>query len=409
MFFQVIFLIVLVLLSGFFSSSELAFVVSNKIKFEIKARKKNLAASNALYFFKNSQIYFSTILIGTNLVHIIFASLCTLFLELYFHYEEFTILVVETAILLIFGELLPKYFAREMADRTLMMTIIPVRVFSIILYPFVKLTSSLSNFLTKSESMKEESINLLFNRQDIQDLIKESSEAGVVNKDETDILTHIIEFGDQRIYEIMRPRTDVVGVEISSTIEDVLESFIKSGYSKLPVFEDSLDNIKGVVFAYDLFKKPQRLLDIMRPVIFVPDTKKTTEMLKEFSEKRTTFAIAVDEFGGTAGILTMEDIIEELFGEIRDEFDTDDEICKKVSENTFVIGAKVEIDYINEQLELDIPEGDYATLGGFITSHIGRIPQKGEKIVIGRFQIIILRANNIRIELVKITVESEEQ
>ncbi|MGE5410143.1 MAG: hemolysin family protein, partial [Clostridiales bacterium] len=289
MVFQVIFLIVLVLLSGFFSSSELAFVVSNKIKFEIKARKKNLAASNALYFFKNSQIYFSTILIGTNLVHIVFASLCTLFLELYFHYEEFTILVVETAILLIFGELLPKYFAREMADRTLMMTVIPVRIFSIILYPFVRLTSSLSNFLTKSESMKEESINLLFNRQDIQDLIKESSEAGVVNKDETDILTHIIEFGDQRIYEIMRPRTDVVGVEISSTIEDVLESFIKSGYSKLPVFEDSLDNIKGVVFAYDLFKRPQRLLDIMRPVIFVPDTKKTTEMLKEFSEKRTTF------------------------------------------------------------------------------------------------------------------------
>jgi CBS domain containing-hemolysin-like protein len=289
------------------------------------------------------------------------------------------------------------------------MTVIPVRIFSIILYPFVRLTSSLSNFLTKSESMKEESINLLFNRQDIQDLIKESSEAGVVNKDETDILTHIIEFGDQRIYEIMRPRTDVVGVEISSTIEDVLESFIKSGYSKLPVFEDSLDNIKGVVFAYDLFKRPQRLLDIMRPVIFVPDTKKTTEMLKEFSEKRTTFAIAVDEFGGTAGILTMEDIIEELFGEIRDEFDTDDEICKKVSENTFVIGAKVEIDYINEQLELDIPEGDYATLGGFITSHIGRIPLKGEKIVIGRFQINILRANNIRIELVKIKVESEEQ
>ncbi|MDP4174062.1 MAG: hemolysin family protein [Bacteroidota bacterium] len=409
MFFEVIFLIVLVLLSGFFSSSELAFVVSNKIKFEIKARKKNLAASNALYFFRNSQIYFSTILIGTNLVHIVFASLCTLFLELYFHYEEFTILVVETAILLIFGELLPKYFAREMADRTLMMTIIPVRIFSIILYPFVRLTSSLSNFLTKSESMKEESINLLFNRQDIQDLIKESSEAGVVNKDETDILTHIIELGDQRIYEIMRPRTDVVGVEISSTIEDVLESFIKSGYSKLPVFEDSLDNIKGVVFAYDLFKKPQRLLDIMRPVIFVPDTKKTTEMLKEFSEKRTTFAIAVDEFGGTAGILTMEDIIEELFGEIRDEFDTDDEICKKVSENTFVIGAKVEIDYINEQLDLNIPEGDYATLAGFITSHIGRIPQKGEKIVIGRFQIIILRANNIRIELVKIKVESEEQ
>ncbi|MGE5682561.1 MAG: hemolysin family protein [Bacillota bacterium] len=409
MVFQLLLLIVLVLLSGFFSASELAFVVANKIKFEIKARKKNLAASNALYFFRNTQIYFSTILIGTNLVHIIFASLCTLFLELYFHYSEWTILAIETSILLLFGELLPKYFAREMADRMLMFTAIPVRFVSVALYPFVKLTSTLSNFLTKSESMKEESINLLFNRRELQDLLKESNEAGVVDKKETDILNHIIELGDQRVYDIMRPRTDVVGVEINSTIEDVLQIFIESGYSKLPVFEENLDNIKGVVFALDLFKRPEELQRIIRPVIFVPDTKKTTEMLREFSEKRTTFAIAVDEFGGTAGILTMEDIIEELLGEIRDEYDTDDEICRKVSESSYVIGGKVEIDYINEQFNLNIPEGDYATIGGFITSHIGRIPQKGENIVIGSFKILILRSNNIRIELVKVNVLSDDQ
>lgn len=406
---QIAVLVLLIILSAFFSASEFAFVVANKIKFEIKARRNNLAGKTALYFFNSPQIFFSTILIGNNIVNITFASVITLFLGFYFQLSELSILFVSTAVVLFFGELLPKYLAREMADRVLMVTAVPVRAVSFILYPFVKITSLVSHFFSRSENVREESINMLFSRQEIQMLVKESQEAGLVNESETDILNHIIELGDQRVYEVMRPRTDVVGVEISSTIDEVLQAFIESGYSKLPVYEDNLDNIKGIVLAYDLFKNPPNLAAVIRPVIYVPDTKKTTEMLKEFSTKRVSFAVAVDEFGGTAGILTMEDIIEELLGEIRDEFDTDDEICRNVGENTYLIGGKVEIDYINDQLNLNIPEGDYATIGGYITSHIGRIPLQNESLTIDRFRILIIRSTQKRIELVRITVITEEE
>lgn len=409
MIWQLTVLILLIVLSAFFSSAEFAFVVANKIKFEIKARKNNLAGKTALYFFNSSQMFFSTILIGSNIVTITFASVITLFLGYYFHLSDLGILFISTSVLLFFGELLPKYLAREMADRVLMITIVPVRAVSFILYPVVKLTSLVSKFFSRGENLREESINMLFSREEIQMLVKESREAGLVNESETDILTRIIELGDQRVYEVMRPRTDIVGVEISSTLDEVLQVFIDSGYSKIPVYEDNLDNIKGVVLAYDLFKNPQNLQAVMRPVIFVPDTKKSTEMLREFSTKRVSFAVAVDEFGGTAGILTMEDIIEELLGEIRDEYDTDDEICRNVGENTYLIGGKVEIDYINDQLNLNIPEGSYATIGGYITSHLGRIPLQGENLTIERYKILIIRSTNRRIELVRVTVITEEE
>ncbi|MGE5429619.1 MAG: hemolysin family protein [Syntrophomonadaceae bacterium] len=406
---QITVLVLLIVFSAFFSSAEFAFVVANRIKFEIKARKNNLAGKTALYFFDSSQIFFSTILIGNNIVNITFTSIITLFLGYYFHLSDLSILVISTSVLLFFGELLPKYMAREMADRVLMATIVPVRAVTFIFYPVVKLTSLVSKFFSRGENVREESINMLFSRQEIQMLVRESQEAGLVNESETDILTRIIELGDQRVYEVMRPRTDIVGVEISSTLNEVLQVFIDSGYSKIPVYEDNLDNIKGVVLAYDLFKNPPNLEAVMRPVIFVPDTKKSTEMLKEFSTKRVSFAVAVDEFGGTAGILTMEDIIEELLGEIRDEFDTDDEICRNVGENTYLIGGKVEIDYINDELNLNIPEGDYATIGGYITSNIGRIPLQGENLTIDRYKIHIIRSAQIRIELVRVTVITEEE
>ncbi|HEX2960463.1 MAG TPA: CNNM domain-containing protein [Ignavibacteriales bacterium] len=270
MIWQLTVLILLIVLSAFFSSAEFAFVVANKIKFEIKARKNNLAGKTALYFFNSSQMFFSTILIGNNIVNITFASVITLFLGYYFHLSDLGILFISTSVLLFFGELLPKYLAREMADRVLMVTIVPVRAVSFILYPVVRLTSLVSKFFSRGENLREESINMLFSREEIQMLVKESQEAGLVNESETDILTRIIELGDQRVYEVMRPRTDIVGVEISSTLDEVLQVFIDSGYSKIPVYEENLDNIKGVVLAYDLFKNPQNLAAVMRPSYSCP-------------------------------------------------------------------------------------------------------------------------------------------
>jgi putative hemolysin len=401
---QLIILILLVVISAFFAGSELAFVVASKLKIEIRARKGNIAAKAVYSFVKNPQYFFSTILIANNVVNIAFASLSALILSLAFNLNEFSILIISTLILLIFGELLPKYFARELSDRVILFASIPIRIVYYILFPFVRITSSLSSFLTQASSRKAENLEFLFSKEDIEYLVKESHEAGIVNKKESAIITKVLALGEQKVYEAMRPRTEIVGVDIESTIDEAISVFIESGYSKIPVYEENLDNIRGVIFAYDIFKSPQNLQSIIREIIFVPETKRSFEMLNEFLNKQVSIAIVVDEFGGTAGLVTMEDIIEELFGEIKDEYDVEEDICRKVASDTYLISGKVEIDYINEKYNLNIPTGDYETIAGYITSKIGRIPQQGESVTVDNFNFIIARSTNIRIDLVKLTI-----
>ncbi len=401
---DIIILIILLLVSGFFSSSEMAFVVSNKLKLEIKARKNNLSAKTAFLFSQNPQDFFSTVLIGNNIVNIAFASICTVVLTTFLGLGELSILFISTFVLLIIGELIPKYFAREIADRFVLLSALPVKVVSVVLFPFVKVLSSISSRLTQSSNVKEEKINYLFSREDIESLVEESMEAGIVNKKESDIINKVFYLGEQRVYEAMRPRTEIVGVEIGQNINEALTIFIESGYSKLPVNEENLDNIKGVVFAYDIFKSPEDLKSITREIIFVPETKKTFDMLNEMLTRQVSIAIVIDEFGGTAGIITLEDIMEELFGEIKDEYDVEEDICRRIAANTYLISGKVEIDFINEKYSLNIPTGDYETIGGYLTSNLGRIPVEGENVVVDNFNILIARATSIKIELVKLTL-----
>lgn len=404
---ELVILIILLLLSAFFSSSEIAFVVANKIKIEIRARKKSLTANNARFFVKNPQIFFSTVLISNNIVNIAFASLATIYLTEQFAFNNFEILLVSTTLLLLIGEIIPKYIATETADILITLFALPIRFFTYLLYPFVKITSSISSLLVRKKQLDEEETHQLFDKEDIQLLISESSEAGIVDEKGSGILSKIMELREQKIYECMTPRTGIVGVEINSSIEDVLNTFIESGYSKLPVYEENLDNIKGLVIAYDMFRNPKDLNSIMREIIFVPDTKKTLEMLNELLEKQISIAVVVDEFGGTAGIVTVEDIIEEMFGEIRDEYDEDEEVFKKINDFTFVFSGSLEIDRINEQYDLGIPEGDYETIAGYIISELGRIPVRGEMFTIGNYTFTVIRSNKTRIDLIKLYLEPE--
>jgi magnesium and cobalt exporter, CNNM family len=407
MFNDLIILVGLIILSGFFAGAEIAFVVANKIKIEIKSRKNNPSARIAHYFINNPNNFFSTILISNNIINVAFASLSTIFLASLFGFNEYTILLISTFLLLIFGELLPKYFSRELADRVILVSAIPVRAVSFVLYPFVKVFSSISSLLTQSSNLSKENIRHIFSREDIEDLVQESHEAGVVNEKESDIISKVLDLADQRVYEAMRPRTEIVGVEIHENIDYALNVFIESGFSKLIVYDDNLDNIKGVLLAYDLFKNPTDLHSIIRDVIFVPETKKSIDMMNEFLEKRVSIAVVIDEFGGTAGIVTMEDLIEELFGEIKDEYDVEEDICRRIAADTYLISGKVEVDFINEKYDLEIPTGDYETIGGYISAKTGRIPEQGEIVVINKFTILIARASNIRIDLVKLTVNNE--
>ena len=400
-------LFAMLLISAFFSGSEIAFVVSNKLKLEVKSRKNNLAAKSAFYFVENPQDFFSTVLIGNSIANVAFASISTVVLTSLFGLGDISILIISTLLLLILGELIPKYFARELADSVILISSLPVRAISIIFYPFIKITKSISSFLTQASTGTEERINYLFNKDDIEYLVEESLNAGVVDKSESDILTKVLDLGDQKVYDAMRPRTEIVGVEITQSIFEALSIFIDSGYSKLPVYEDNLDNIKGVIFAYDVFNMPHDLKSIMREIIFVPETKKTFDMLNEFLNRHASISIVIDEFGGTAGIITMEDIMEELFGEISDEYDVEENICRKLADNYYLISGKVEIDFINEKFDLEIPAGDYGTIGGFITSRTGRIPVEGENFTIDNFNILIIRANAIKIDLLKLIALNE--
>ncbi len=346
---KILYLIILVLLSAFFSGTELAFVVSNKLKIEIRARKKNLAALSAKYFINHPQHLFSTTLLGNNAVNIAYASLGSVFLKALFGWNEITILVVLSVVILFLGEIIPKYLARELADRAVLLTALPLRAASYLLYPFVKITSDISNKIVQTSSIKSDNIYHLFDKEDIKGLVKESEIAGIVDKKDSELISKVIELRDQRVYEAMTPRTEIVGVEITSDINEVLLMFIDSGFSKLTVYEDNLDNIKGVILAKDLFKSPQSIKDVLRDVNFIPETKKSFDVLNDFLEKRNSIEIVVDEHGGTAGIVTIEDILEELFGEIEDEFDIQEAICKRVAKDTYIISGKVEVDHINEK------------------------------------------------------------
>jgi CBS domain containing-hemolysin-like protein len=264
-----------------------------------------------------------------------------------------------------------------------------------------------SDKLTRASSQKSDNISHLFDKEDIKILVKESEEAGIVDKKDTAVINRVFDLGEQRVYEAMTPRTEIVGVEVSKTIEELVSIFIESGFSKLPVYEENLDNIKGIVLAKDLFKFPPAIKNILREATFIPETKRSFEVMNEFLDKKNSIAIVVDEHGGTAGIVTMEDILEELFGEIKDEFDVEEDICRRIAPNTYLISGKIEIDYINEKYSaaggLKIEEGDYGTIAGYITTKLGRIPVQGETVTIDHFTILIARATVQKIDLIKLT------
>ena len=403
---ELLFLLVLLLLSAFFSSSEIAFIVSNKIKIELRARKKYFMAQNAKYFVDNPNIFFSTILISNDIINITFASLSSVVLFELFGLSEISILIISTLLLLVIGELIPKFIGKELADSLVLFSSIPIRIVTIVIFPIAKLTSTISSVLSRTNLKEEEEILQIVNKEDLQDLLEESSEAGKMDEAQSDIISKVIDIREQRVYEAMTPRTDVIGVDLTYTMEEVLDTFIQSGYSKILVYDENLDNIKGWLFTKDIFKQPADWKSIMRDVLFVPETKKSLEMLNEFLSKQMSVAVVVDEFGGTAGLITVEDLIEELFGEIRDEYDeAEEKMIRKVQGNAFVLSGKVEIDILNEEHDLKIPEGDYETIAGFIMYKIGRIPVKGESFKIDNFTIMILRSDKTKIDLVKLTTE----
>jgi len=396
-----ILLLISILLSAFFAASETVFMTANKVRIKIGIQKNNPAAKSAQFFITNPQNLFFTSLIGNNFVNIALIGLIILFFGSVFGAGPLAIFLISSVMVLILCELLPLFFLNEIADKLVYLFALLLKAAYFILYPFVKLASFI---YSRSVLVGEERLSVLFGKKEINQLSEDMQQSGG-SKKETSITNRVLSLSEQRVYECMRPRTEIVGVEITKTINEVLSAFIESRFSKLPVYEENLDNIKGIVYAYDLFKSPSDLKSIIREVMFIPETKKSSELLNDFLKKQTNIAVVIDEYGGTAGIITMEDIIEELFGEIRDEYDIEEDICKKVDENTYLLSGKIEIDFLNEKFGLNIPTGDYTTISGYITSYLGRIPLQGENLEINNFSIFIPRANQNKIDVVRLFVK----
>ncbi|MBN2571506.1 MAG: HlyC/CorC family transporter [Ignavibacteriales bacterium] len=405
---DILILICLIILSGFFSASELAFITADKLKFEIKARQKKITALSFNYFNNKPENFFSTILISNNVVNITFASLSTIFLLQNYQLSDLEMLVISSSILLLFGEIIPKILARDFSNAFMILSIIPLKIIYYIIFPFVKLASLISNSLIKPTRLAEENKIKLYDREDFHRLLEEGKISGNVDLIESDLIKKVLDLGEQKVYEAMTTRTNIIGVEINTPIDEVRKIFIDSEYSKLPVYEESMDQVKGVILAKDMFKNPKSISEVLRDVIFVPGSIKSLDMLNQFLNKQVSIAIVLDEFGGTDGLITVEDIIEEMFGEIRDEHDTDEvkkEDIKKIDDQNFILSASAKIDDIKDEINIEIIEGDYETIGGFITSYLGRIPKEKEMVKISNLKFLILKADNKKIDNLKLTIE----
>ena len=402
-------IMVLLMLSFFFSGAEIAFVTANRLKVEIKLRQNKPGAKTASEFINKPEDFLTTTLVGNNFVNVIYSTLMAVYLSEVLGIENILIkAVISSVVVLIVGEIIPKTIFREFADHLVFLIAFPLRFFQLMLLPFISLTSSIARHLVKLFGVNSVNVATFFHHHDIQMLLKEGEKTGTFDPEETEIIENVFELKEIKVRECMIPRTDISSVDIHSEIQDCMQVFIESGFSKLPVYDESIDNVVGIVYAHDLFKSPKKLNDIMREVMFVPESKRANDLLKEFRASKTSVAIVVDEFGGTSGLITMEDLIEELVGDINDEFDTEEHYLKQVDDRTFLLSARIQVEDLNEKYHLGIEEGDFDTIGGFIIDHVGRIPSSGEKLEIGNFDITILKASKIRIDLVKLVIRSGE-
>jgi len=396
-----VFLIALILMSGFFSGSEMSYIISNRIKLELRAGTRSFTARSSKFFFDHPEVFFSTVLIGNNIVNIAFASVSAVVLVTAFGLSEWQVLIVSTLVLLLFGELIPKYLAGEVPHTMYYWFSSPLKMISIVFSPLVTFTAKVSR---KVIGQADDTSKNVMGRDDIMLLVRESLAQQNQDDQQSRIIKRIFELKETRVYEVMRPRTEIAGVELDTQLEIVLKKFAQTGFSKLPVFVDTLDDIKGIVYAFDLFTNPASLSDVIREVVFVPETKSCIELLNEMMAEKYSMAIVIDEFGGTAGLVTLEDVLEEMFGEIRDEYDTENSVLKKLKEDTFLMSGNVELDHITEKFGISFPAGDYTTLSGFITSSTGRIPEQGEILKIGHLQFSIVKANKVRIEFARLRI-----
>ena len=398
---------------------EIAFVSSNKIYLEIEKKQDDFISKILTKLTQKPSKFIATMLVGNNISMVVYGFfmgdlLMRWFVTLGFNFTDFSSLLLQTTIstliVLMTSEFLPKVFFQIYANSFIKFFALPAYFFYKLFYYISSFLIWISDFvLRKFFKTEGDQINLSFSKVELGNYISEQMNSVQDHEtvdSEIQIFQNALEFSGVKAREIMTPRTELVAVDLYSSIVDLRELFIETGYSKILVYINTLDDIVGYVHSFELFKKPRTIKSIMIAVEFVPETILIKDAMNLLTKKRKSVAVILDEYGGTSGIVTIEDIVEELFGEIEDEHDSDEELIEnKVDDSTFVFSTRLDVEYLNETYKFHIPENDsYETLGGFIVDFSKEIPQKGTQITIGNFQFIIEEATNKKIELVKMTV-----
>jgi len=408
--------------SAFFSGMEIAFVSSNKLRVELEKGKGLLSARLVSGFIHHPSRFIGALLVGNNISLVIYgiaaaailgpmlkntlpASLATEVIILGFQ------TIISTLLILITAEFLPKILFRLNPNGLLNFFAVPVYLIYLMLYPFMYFFLGLSELILRYIfGMKTGTVRYQFTAIDFDEYIRDFYNPAAAQVDEApemQMIQNVRDFHSTKVRECMVPRNEIIAVEDTISIEELHDLFIVSQHSKIPVYKESIDNLTGYVHLYDLFGKPTAINSVVKPVMIVPETIPASNVLNMMISQRKSVAVVVDEFGGTAGMVTVEDLIEEIFGEIEDEFDVDELLVKQTSETEFILAGRLEIDYLNQEYFLNLPQSDeYETLAGLILSHHQSIPEIKEHIHIDKFTFTILEASGSRIDKVQLIIES---
>ena len=410
----IVWFIITLLLMGFFAGVEMAFYSVNRFSIELRKKQGSPDAILLSRYFENPELFLSTMLIGFTIFLVWFALLFKTLTDpiwnaIGLHYEGVRValdIILATFIVLVLGEFVPRALFRAHSNVILTRIVWLLNLIHLLLQPIARLFLAISNWTLEyifnirvkevKENLSNSTLETLFQQNDNADFETEEMH--------TELFENALELPRVKIRQCLVPRKEVVGVEVGSTVEEARQKFIETKLSKLVVYDKTIDNIVGYIHQLDLFKHPQDLQTILLPIPAVPESMSATDLIGKFTKERKSIAWVVDEFGGTAGIVTMEDVLEEIFGEIQDEYDSEEFVEKRLSENEYIFSGRLELDYICEKYDLDFPENDSETLSGFIISHHETIPQQKERIIIGDFEFDILSVGDTRIEMVKMKV-----
>jgi putative hemolysin len=427
---QLILIAILTMINAFFASAEMAIVSLNKNKIKLLAEEGNKKAQILMKLMEEPTKFLSTIQVGITLAGFFssaFAAtgisddLAQHLIKLNIPYTEQIALVVVTIILsyitLVFGELFPKRIALQKSEVIAMFSVRAILIISKVTIPFVKLLSASTNVLVSLAGLDKEGLDEKVSKEEIKSMVEVGQEHGVINETEKEMINSIFEFDDKLAYEVMTPRTDVYLIDIEKPLSEYLDELIEERYSRVPVFEGDTDNIIGILYMKDFFIEAKKLgfenvdvRSIIHPPYFVPETKNIDELFKELQSSKKHMAVLIDEYGGFSGIVSIEDLIEEVMGNIEDEYDEDEPDIKKIDSNTFIVNGMLSIDDFNDYFHTDIESENYDTISGFIINLLGRIPKNTEEknIEYENLSFKIEQIREKRIEKMKVYIQRDD-